>query len=192
MEGTRHRLTVAVEVAEPARAALARAIVPLRQGQPGLRWTDPECWHLALAILGGVTPEQAEKVDVAASDIADRFAAFRLRLDGGAGMVRNRMLYAGVQESRRLHELHREVVERMTVAGFVVDAYDFLPHNPIVRAPIGARLPPGLLGAFRGPTVTWTVRRLVVLRSRLRVGGVAHVVRSVQPLRGGQGGRRLS
>jgi 2'-5' RNA ligase len=178
MEGTRHRLTVAVEVAEPARAALAQVVRPLRAGQPGLRWTDPECWHIALAFLGGVTTEQAEKIDAAVSEIAERFAPFPLRLDGGAGMIRNRMLYAGVEESGALHGLHREVVERLAVAGFVVDAFDFLPHNAIVRAPIGARLPPGLLGAFHGPSVTWTVRRLVVLRSRLRLGGVTYEIRS--------------
>lgn len=189
MEGTRQRLTVAVEVAEPARAALARAVAPLRANQPGLRWTDPDWWHIPLAFLGGVTAEQAEKIDVAVGEIAERVAPFQLRLDGGAGLVRGRMLYAGVQENRHLHNLHRQVVERLTVAGFVVDAFDFVPHNPIVRAPIGARLPSGLLGAFRGPTVTWTVRRLVVLRSRLRVGGVAHVVRTAPPLAERQGRR---
>lgn len=178
MEGTRHRLTVAVEVAEPARAALARVVRPLRREQPGLRWTDPGCWHIALAFLGGVTSEQAEKIDIAVGEIAERVSPFPLRLDGAAGMIRNRMLYAGVEESLALHDLHREVVERLAVAGFVVDAFDFLPHNAIVRAPFGARLPPGLLGTFRGPAVTWTVSRLVVLRSRLRVGGVTYEIRS--------------
>lgn len=185
MEGTRHRLAVAVEVAEPARAALARSVRALRAEQPGLRWIEPEGWHISLAVLGSVTPGQAEKVDAAVAEVTERCAPFPLRLDGGAGMVRSHLLYAGVQDSPSLHELHGQIVERLSVAGFHVDLYDFLPHNPLARAPTGARLPSGLLGRFRGPAVTWTVRRVVVLRSRLRVGGVVHEIRSAHPMAAG-------
>lgn len=182
MEGTRHRLAVAVEVAEPARAALARAVRTLRAEQPGLRWIDPEGWHISLAALGSVPDTQAEKIDAAVAEVTEHCQAFPLRLDGGAGMVRSHLLYAGVQDSPCLHELRRGVVERLSVAGFHVDAFDFLPHNPLARAPTGARLPAGLLGRFRGPAVTWTVRRVVVLRSRLRIGGVVQEVRSSHAL----------
>lgn len=182
MEGTRHRLTVAVEVAEPARAALARALRSLRLEHPGLRWIEPEGWHVALAALGSLTRAQAEKVDTAVAEVTERWPTFALRLDGGAGMVRNQLLYAGIEESGELHTLRREVVERLAVAGFEVDAYDFLPHNPIAQAPTGARLPTGLVSTFQGPAVTWTVRRVVVLRSRLRIGGVVQELRGAHSL----------
>lgn len=184
MEGIRHRLTVAVEVAEPARAALARSLRALRLDHPGLRWIEPENWHVALAALGSLPPGRADKVGAAVAEVAERWPTFPLRLDGGAGTVRNQLLYAGVQESAELYRLHGEIVERLFVAGFEVDAHDFLPHSPIARAPTGARLPGGLLGSFRGPAVTWTVRRVVVLRSRLRVGGVAQQVRWAHQLTG--------
>ena len=178
---TRHRLSIALEVGEPARAALMQAVEPLMATYPGLRWTEPELWYVEVCALGAVLADRIAEVDAVVEDVAGHHAPLALRLDGGAGIEDGCALFAGVRHSDELTLLREELVGRFEAAGLPVEGDEFLPHCVLGRAPGGTRLPPAMARSFRGPLVTWTVRGLLVVRTRLRLGGVAREVRSTHP-----------
>jgi 2'-5' RNA ligase len=174
----RHRLGLVVEVGEPARAALAKAVEPLASAYPGIRWAEPPGWYIEVCALGAVEPERAGEVDDIVAAAARESAQIGLRLDGGAGIDEGRVLFAGVWHSDALVALRKRLVDRLEEAGFGVDDGDYLPHCVIGRTPGGTRLPWSVARSFQGPQVTWTARRLHVVRTRLCLGGVASEVRS--------------
>jgi energy-coupling factor transporter ATP-binding protein EcfA2 len=102
----------------------------------------------------------------------------RIVLDGAAGTWAGSVLVAGVQPSVLLDGLRADLVRRFEDAGLMVERARSLPHCVIACAAGGTRVPLRVVHAFRGPMVTWTARRLLVLRTRLRLGGVAHELRS--------------
>lgn len=182
-EDVRHRLFVALEVREPARAALERAVAPMREALPGLRWTDADTWHITMAFVGSVDAARAEAVDDATAAVAAERPPFDVRLNSHAGSFGGgSLLYASIDEDEPLVEsaaaLHRALADR----GFPIEERPFVPHVTLARAPRGVRVPPQLLADFPLPSVRWTARRLVVVRSRLRVGGSVHEIRSEHPL----------
>lgn len=181
-EDVRHRLFVAIEVREPARAALERAVAPMRETFPGLRWTEPDTWHLTLAFLGSVDAYRAAAVDEAAAAVAASRPPFDVRLNGHAGSFGGSVLYASIDEDEPLMRTAADLRAELEECGFDMDERSYVPHCTLARVPRGVRLPPQLLADFPLPSVRWTVRRIVVLRSRLRVGGAVHEIRSAHEL----------
>lgn len=172
------RLFVALEVAEPARAALKRALAPLREQYPWLRWTDPETWHVTLAFVGRVAPDRVETVDRITAEVTADRQPLALRLDGRAGTFAGSVFFASLTEDPALTSVAQELAERLRAHGFRLDDRYFVAHCTLARVPKANRLPSPMLGGFEGPAVTWTARRAVVVRSRLHIGGVVHEVRS--------------
>jgi RNA 2',3'-cyclic 3'-phosphodiesterase len=181
-EDVRHRLFIALEVREPARSALSAASAPLRLAYPGLRWVDPAMWHVTLAFVGSVDAEHAAAVDEAAATVAARHDAFVLRLTGRVGTFGRSVLYAELDVPEDLRTAHLQLCDELEAAGFPVDRRPFTPHVTLGRAPRGSRVPPQLLSDCSAPPVRWSVAELQVVRSRLRVGGAVHEVRSAHEL----------
>jgi 2'-5' RNA ligase len=178
----RHRLVIALEVGEPARAALATAVDPLVSRYPGVLWVEPRQWSVIACALEAIEPDRADEVDGIVAEAAETNARLTMRLDGGAGFEDGSVLFAGVVHNPALTALREDLVERVTKASLPVDGAAFLPHCVIGFAPGGTRLPGELVRSFRGPMVTWTARRLLVMRTRLRLGGIAREIRSIHEL----------
>jgi 2'-5' RNA ligase len=174
----RQRLGVAVEVGEPARAALAKAVEPLRAAYPGVHWVDADRWYIEICALGAVEAERAPDLDEVAHAAARGNARLMLRLDGGAWIEVGCTFLAGVCPSEPLVALRDDLIRRLDKAGLPAGRDDSVLRCVIGRTVGGARLPPSMARSFEGPMVTWTARRLLVVRTRLRLGGVAHEVRS--------------
>ncbi|CAN5856526.1 RNA 2',3'-cyclic phosphodiesterase [soil metagenome] len=180
----RLRLFVAVEVGEPAKAALARAVEPYRPRHPGLRWVEPGQWHITLAFVGGVLAERAATAGEVTAAAVRGAAPLRLKLDGGVGTFDGRALWVGVEHHDGLKELADGLVERLAETGFAMETRRFVPHCTIARTPRGAWLPAELTNELRPPVVAWTAKQVTLLRSRLRIGGAVHEAHSVFPLDG--------
>ncbi len=181
MSRPRHRLGLAVEVNEPARAALAQALQPLQASYPGVRWIEPDQWYVELCQLGALDEAETAGVDELAAEVAADSAQLRLRLDGGAGVVGGRALFAGVQPNDEFGALCAQLCRRVEKAGYTPALADDTPCAIVGRMPGGSGLPARLVRTFRGPTVTWTARRLLVVRTRLRLEGIALQLRSAHP-----------
>lgn len=184
-EEARQRLFVAVEVPAVVREALDAAVAPLRSAQPALRWTDPAMWHLTVAFVGSVEAEQAPSVDAAVASAAAASSPFEVQLSGEAGTFGVSVLYADFEPAPELVALADVLRHALRARGFAIEERPLVPHLTIARVPRGSRLPPAVVGAFTGPALAWTVERLLVVRSRLSVGGATHSVRSAHVLGAG-------
>lgn len=183
----RHRLFVALEVREPARAALVRAVEAVWDDHMGMRWTDPDDWHVTLAFVGATDEEGARRVAAAAAAVAEQTASLRVRLDGGVGTFDGAAIWAGVEYEPELAATAAALRERLCDSGFAIEKRRFTPHCTIARVPRGAVMPPGFLDEVKAPAVTWTARRLAVVRSRLSIGGAQHTINSAHELTGDPG-----
>lgn len=184
-DGVRARTFVAVDLEDPASTALAEAVRPFRARHPGLRWSPSEQWHVTLVFVGSVGADDAAKVDAVVRDRAARAGAMDLRLDGTVGSFGGRVLWAGVREDQRLRALARVLHEALTAEGFSLDSREFVPHCTLTRAPRGAWLPADLTHELATPEAGWHTAQVKVYRSRLRIGGAHHEVRSAHDLSGG-------
>ncbi len=52
------RLFVGIALADAVVRELESVVARLRSSDSGLRWTEPDSWHITLQFLGNTTPEQ--------------------------------------------------------------------------------------------------------------------------------------
>jgi 2'-5' RNA ligase len=146
----------------------------LCHGQPGIRWMDPGNFHITLRFLGEVDEGTAADIDEALLQI--RMPGFELAIAGtgsfGTG-DKPRVVYAGLDKSQPLNQLHDKIENALMRAGLPPDTRRFTPHvtlgtvkngspetvNRFVAANNLLRLPP-----FR-------VDRFELIRSYLTKGG---------------------
>lgn len=175
----RLRLFVAVSVPEGVRTAVDQAVAPLRADAPELRWTDAEGWHLTVWFLGSVEPDRMPEVEAGVARVAATGHPFTLRLSGAAGTFPSGVLWAGIEPAPMLEELAQGLA--MQFGGEM--ERPFHAHLTLARTSGGVRRPPKQLAErYEGPTAPWTVRHLVLMRSRLAVGGPRYQVCNEWPL----------
>ena len=171
----RWRLFVAVPLGERLRADLAAAVPGWRERPDlaGLRWTDPEGWHITLAFLGAVDPGEVDQLAARMEAVAFRHGPMQLRC-GGLGAFaaagRARVAWYGIADSegaltRLAFDLRRDLVP---------DAVgDFHPHVTLARA---RRDPVDLRdwSTASSPDGTLAVDRIALMRSHLGRGPVRY------------------
>jgi len=77
------RLFVALTPPAESLAELDRAVAPLRQDWPQLRWAAPDRWHVTLAFLGDVPEEKLTGLNERLGRAAGRHRPMRLRMGAG-------------------------------------------------------------------------------------------------------------
>jgi RNA 2',3'-cyclic 3'-phosphodiesterase len=165
------RCFVAVPLADSLRSALAVAVAAWSREPPadGLRWADPEGWHLTLAFLGSIPADSVEKVsravgEVAAAHRATRVETGRLGAFHRPGSVRT--LWYGVSDpDGALSALAGDLARAL---GLAADE-PFRPHVTLARArqrPVDLRgwIEPASLSA---PAGLLEVEAVHLLRSHL-------------------------
>ncbi|HWB72669.1 MAG TPA: RNA 2',3'-cyclic phosphodiesterase [Egibacteraceae bacterium] len=176
------RLFVAVEVPARVRSAVDAATGPLRAEAGQARWTDPAGWHLTLAFLGWVEAQRVADVEAAVASAVRGAEPFEVALSGAAGTFGGGVLWAGMDDSAALAALADGLRAALTEAGFAQEERPFHAHLTLARAPRGARIPRGLAERYVGPTSSWRVDEVVLMRSRLRRGGARYTPVAAWPL----------
>ena len=132
----RWRCFVAVPLGDALRSALSMAVAAWRReaSAEGLRWADSESWHLTLAFLGSIAPEEVDTVSralegVAAAHAPSRFETGRLGAFHRAGSVRT--LWYGVADTDGgLSALAGDLAGALGLAS----DEPYLPHITLARA----------------------------------------------------------
>lgn len=169
------RLFLALAVPEAVRAALDRAVAPLRGRHPELGWTRPEGWHLTVAFLGEVTEPPGEVAEVVRPVVAAH-PPVDLRL-GAAGRFGDRVLWVAVidQPSGAVAALGAALQRALADAGLPVDPKPVRPHLTLARR---RRRPVTAAVVAEVPEVAagWRAEEVVLTRSLLGGGRPATYV----------------
>jgi RNA 2',3'-cyclic 3'-phosphodiesterase len=181
------RLFVAVPIVPTVRDALDAVLAPVRAAHPGVRWTQPEGWHLTLAFLGEV-PAPGPVID-AVGPVAAAHPAPRLTL-GDPGRFADRVLWLAVHD----HPVGELVELAADVGAGLVDAGLLAPDDPAVTRPLRAHLTlarkrrqpiddplvdavrAALEGAGARVATSWPSRRVELWRSHLGQGPARYEV----------------
>lgn len=172
------RLFVAVEIPEDVRDGIAAAVAPLRRAGPPVRWVASGAYHLTMAFVGWVDDAGVGAVEDACATAAPAVEPFAVTLSGTAGTFGGGVLWAGLADGRPLDELAIALRELLAERGLLVEHRPFHAHVTLARAVRAARITRGLADAYAGPRATWTVQRVVMMRSRLHPSGARYRVES--------------
>lgn len=125
------RLFVALELPADLRARLS-ALAASRL--PGVRWVEPENYHLTLRFIGETPAWRAEEIDFALADLRAR--AFSL-VFAGVGTFnksdRATALWAGVERNDQLVHLRGKIETALQRAGLEPERRRFSPHVTLAR-----------------------------------------------------------
>ncbi len=128
------RLFVGIPLPNVASRELARIIERLRReirNATGLRWTQPDSWHITLQFLGNTTAERLECLKARLSQV--RAAPVAVAPGELASFDRAGVLFVGVTATPELAALERGVVAATTRCGFAAETRAFRPHITLAR-----------------------------------------------------------
>ena len=134
------RLFFAVWPPEAVRVRLWRALAPLREAAPDVRWVSPERYHVTLRFLGDVAPSVVPRLTAAAEALAPE-PAFPARLTRTGTFPRRgvpRVHWVGVRADP-LRRLRHRLDEALATKGVRRDRDRFSPHLTIGRPGRGRR-----------------------------------------------------
>jgi 2'-5' RNA ligase len=173
------RLFVAFTPPTDALAELESAVARLRPAWPGLRWTDPDRWHVTVAFLGEVAESRLNQLTPRLARTAGRYAPQQVRIGAVAAFptaARSRVLWARVDgspdELARLGALAGSVAAGARRAGAPPpdEGRRYRPHLTLARTRRPEDLGPLVaeLAAFSG--VPFAADRIELIESRLTTG----------------------
>jgi RNA 2',3'-cyclic 3'-phosphodiesterase len=186
MTDTPWRCFVAVPLGDDLRAALAGAVEAWRARADlgGLRWADPDGWHLTLAFLGAIEPATVAGVEGIVAAAATRHPPWRTTTGGLGGFPsarRARVAWYGVSDpGRRLTVLATDLRAALGLA----DTGRFRTHITLARArrdPVDLR---GWAADALAPEGELAVDRLHLVRSHLGRGPAQYETLAMAPLGG--------
>ena len=130
------RLFVGVPLADSVARELATVVARLRGGEgggriDGLRWSEPESWHVTLQFLGNATAEQLECLKARLHEV--RCAPVAVELGELGSFERTGVLFVDVSVTPGLAALQQHVVTATSECGFVAEARPFHPHITLAR-----------------------------------------------------------
>jgi 2'-5' RNA ligase len=176
------RLFIGVALDDRVREAIARGIADARNADvapAGLRWLEPESWHVTLQFLGAVDDAAIEPLCRACAEAAREVPPFEIEL-GASGAFASprlaRVLWIGVAAGReQLGLLAVRVIEATRMLGFAPEDRAFNAHVTIARA----RRPGSverLLPRLQPQRVRMSVAELCLFRSQLSQAGARYEV----------------
>lgn len=173
------RLFTALEIPLTLRQRLS----VLQKGLEGVRWVEPEDFHITLRFLGDIPEDLAADADDALAQIP--FTPFDVEIEGvGAfGGPKPHAIYAGVKPSAELTLLQSRQESAMRRIGLPPETRNFTPHvtlarlNRIEPEPVYRYIAANNL--FLCPR--FTAERVALMSSRPSRGGGPYVVERYYP-----------
>jgi 2'-5' RNA ligase len=191
-------IALAGAVVRELESVAARLRSSVVSGDGGLRWTEPDSWHITLQFLGNTTPEQYSRLMEQLGKV--RSAPVPVQLGSLGCFERAGVFFADVAVTRGLAALGRSVVAATGKCGFAAETRPFHPHITLARKTgnkntgphalagnMGRRktLSDLLIQAGRGPRFSrFTAQEFLLYESHLGVEGARYEVRGRFPLIG--------
>lgn len=172
------RLFFALTPDEATRDAIYRASRNLALNSGG-RAIPPEQFHITLAFLGSVQPEQEERVAALATGTGEEVQSgpFDFTLDEIGFWPNSKVIWYGCTHTpEALRELALDLRRRLSNAALPPAPRKFVPHVTLARWVRKA-------GPFPAPErISWEVREFVLMRSETLSSGVRYTALARCPL----------
>jgi 2'-5' RNA ligase len=190
MPETSIRTFLAVELDATVRAAIATRVHVLAAAMPAVRFTAPETWHITLAFLGDLAPDQVNAAREAARAAAIGAVPFAVILGKGGffgAQAAPRVIWLGLDgDIEQLRSLQQRVIAALSARGLGSDDQRFTPHITLAR-PRGP-LDPQAVAALRqlvaeaGSGTRLSVEAISVMKSDLLPAGARYTCLERVPL----------
>jgi 2'-5' RNA ligase len=127
------RLFIAINFNDDTRSRLVSLRDELRSRSKRGNFTAAENLHLTLVFLGECGTEQADIVREVISQTA--FDPFLISIERVGRFKRDNgdLWWAGVKDSKPLQDLHSDLTDRLTNAGFTLEKRQYSPHITLGR-----------------------------------------------------------
>jgi 2'-5' RNA ligase len=177
------RLFVAIPLSAAVADELTAITARLKSHGDGLRWQQPESWHITLQFLGNTSREQYECIVPRLREL--HLPPLPLRLEGLGFFDRAGVFLATIKVSPALLHLQQRVAAATEPCGFVPEARPYQPHITLARSGRGQR--EGILALkdkmLRQPDFTGFVAdEFLLYESFLSPSGSRYEVRARFPL----------
>ena len=164
---------------DDARARLQRQLAPYRRAHPGVRWTQPQTWHLTLLFIGSVARERVAQLEALVDDVAREVVAYEIAIERGGGRPGQRggVAWLGATHgARSLIETASLLAERCPpdIAGGSPPKRTPSAHLTVVRAADRAVIEALRIGSLGQHRASWTVDRIDLVRSHLGPDGARY------------------
>ena len=172
----RVRAFVALQLCEELRAAVERVQDAVRRNIPGgMRWVQPDNFHLTIRFLGDLDEAEVAKAAQVVRDT--RFSAMTLRLGDVSAfpsISRPRVLWVGLEsEGDRLQRFADEFERRLGEAAFPPADKPWKSHLTLGRVS-GTDVPRGWNRGISPARETYRVDTLSLMQSDLSPSGARH------------------
>lgn len=172
------RLFLGIPLPEAVVGELSTITARLRSRDDGLRWSEPESWHVTLQFLGNTSQEQYSCLAVRLRNLHSQPVS--LRLASLNVFDRAGVLFVEVQLTHGLIALQQAVTEATAPCGFAPEAREYHPHITLARAkgtaskPALRRLQPG----FQQPRFSsFSAQEFLLYESILSSDGSRYIIR---------------
>ena len=174
------RLFAAIPIPREISDDLYRLYRPL----PGARWAEPDDYHLTLCFIGDIDNRQASEFANELSRIEVRPFPLQISSLGVFGGNDPHVLWAGLQASVPLQDLHRSVMRAARSVGLKPDSKPFKPHVTLARL---RHAPAAAIERLVGENIAYrstefTVDHFALFSAKPRTGGGPYVVEERFPL----------
>lgn len=144
------RTFIGIGLPGECRAALARALSPLKDRRAEVAWTPERNLHVTMRFLGEIAPGRVGELGDRMAEAAREIPPFEFAVEGPGGfpsLRAPRVLWVGVREPLELvRKLHQNMENTLVAAGFPREERPFHPHVTVGRVRRG--LPPGWAANF--------------------------------------------
>lgn len=177
MNPERWRCFVAAPIDEGLRASLEQSVDSWqsRSDLAGLRWTDPASWHVTLAFLGAIDPDDVPRTEAMLAAVASRHPAAPIFETGGLGAFPQREVarvawYGVLDPAGMMERLASDVAGTLGVG----DERAFHPHLTLARARGDAVDVRAWMAEAAAPSGAVLLDRILFVRSHLDRDGARH------------------
>jgi 2'-5' RNA ligase len=175
------RLFAGLPLSIQATDQIAKFRLRLASPGDGLRWSNPDQWHITLRFFGEVGPTRVAAIKEGLLHLHAGPAPIALT---GIGLFAAKgILHAEVELSPELAALQAEVEERTRASGELPDTHPFRPHVTLARSKgktglqtlrrLGRPELPSL-----GAPICWTAEEVLLFESTLGPGGAKYTVQA--------------
>jgi 2'-5' RNA ligase len=178
------RLFVGIPLSSAVLSELTSVVARLRSNSDGLRWMEPESWHITLQFLGNTEPEKLTCLVIRLGEV--RSPSVPVHLTQLGFFDRAGVFYADVRLTPELVALADRITVATAVCGFVPEVRPFHPHITLARAKEQGRGQPLRIlerRILRPPSFTrFVAPEFLLYESHLSPAGATYEVRHRFPL----------